>query len=245
MQQENTINSMSKIHKSLIALLEQVEKGSIQLRQIKKIALDQVKKLDHLFEGYIVIVDLTTNTPVYFNVNALNYLGVRPSYVNKLKSLDFFRKVLHPSNFDLIISGLVFFKENSKSTFNSVARVKKFDGSWRYVFFSVKPVEYNFAGEATLALVFALDIDEVLTNRSTLKDLKSSFQKSNNITLSKREKEILIGIAKEQTTKEIAEVLFLSKHTIDTYRKRLIRKLNVKSSIGLAIYAYQIGLMSD
>jgi len=235
---------MSNIHKSLIALLKQVEEGSVQLHKIKKKALDQLEELDHLFEGYIIVADLTTNTPVYFNAKALDYLGVRPTYVNKLKSLDFFRKVLHPSNFDLIFSGLVFFKENPKSIFSSVARIKKFDGTWRYVFFSVKPVEYNFAGEATLAIVFALDIDEVLTSRSTLKDLKSSFQRSNTITLTKREKEILTGIAKEQTTKEIAEALFLSKHTVDTYRKRLIRKLNVKSSIGLATYAYQTDLLN-
>jgi len=95
-----------------------------------------------------------------------------------------------------------------------------------------------------MAVVFALDIDEVLTSRSTLKDLKTSFQRPNIVTLTKRKKEILIGIAKEQTTKEIAEELFLSKHTIDTYRKRLIRKLNVKSSIGLATYAYQTDLLN-
>jgi len=33
---EKLINSMSNIHKSLIALLKQVEEGSVQLRHIKK-----------------------------------------------------------------------------------------------------------------------------------------------------------------------------------------------------------------
>lgn len=63
------------------------------------------------------------------------------------------------------------------------------------------------------------------------------------ITLSKREKEILELIAKEYTTQEIAEALFLSKYTIEGYRKSLISKLEVKNVVGLAKYAIKLGLV--
>ena len=62
-------------------------------------------------------------------------------------------------------------------------------------------------------------------------------------TLSKREKEVLNLIAQEKTTPEIAEELFLSLHTIETYRKNLLRKLEAKNSVGLVAKAYQYGLM--
>jgi len=74
---------------------------------------------------------------------------------------------------------------------------------------------------------------------------KSVFeQKQNNeIHLSTREKEILQLIAKEYTTQEIADTLFLSKYTIEGYRTSLISKLNVKNVVGLAKHAIRLGLV--
>lgn len=64
-------------------------------------------------------------------------------------------------------------------------------------------------------------------------------------TLSQREKEVLELIVQEFSTKEIAEKLFLSLHTIETYRKNLLRKLDAKNSVGLVAKAYQLGLLKS
>ena len=74
---------------------------------------------------------------------------------------------------------------------------------------------------------------------------KSIFEQKqhNEINLSKREKEILQLIAKEYTTQEIADQLFLSKYTIEGYRTSLISKLNVKNVVGLAKHAIKLGLV--
>lgn len=55
--------------------------------------------------------------------------------------------------------------------------------------------------------------------------------------LTKREVEVLKLIAQEYTTQEIAEELFISTHTVETHRKNLLSKLQVKNSAGLARYA--------
>ena len=55
-------------------------------------------------------------------------------------------------------------------------------------------------------------------------------------TLTERELEILKLIAKEYSTPEMAEQLLLSVNTIDTYRKSLLKKLNVKNAVGLAMF---------
>lgn len=68
-------------------------------------------------------------------------------------------------------------------------------------------------------------------------------KKENVVTLTKREKEILQLIAKEYTTQEIADTLFLSKYTIEGYRTSLISKLKVKNVVGLAKYAIKLGLV--
>jgi DNA-binding NarL/FixJ family response regulator len=58
-------------------------------------------------------------------------------------------------------------------------------------------------------------------------------------SLTKREKEILKLVAEEFTTKEISEKLFISVSTVESHRKNLIKKLNVKNSIGLALFAME------
>lgn len=63
------------------------------------------------------------------------------------------------------------------------------------------------------------------------------------VELTEREKEVLILISKEFTTKEIAEQLFVSPHTIETHRKNLISKLQVRNVTGLVKYAVQMGYL--
>ncbi len=61
--------------------------------------------------------------------------------------------------------------------------------------------------------------------------------KSENIILSNREKEILGLIANGKTSKEISEILFIAKTTVDTHRKNMIRKLDFASGNELVKYA--------
>jgi len=55
--------------------------------------------------------------------------------------------------------------------------------------------------------------------------------------LSERELAILKLIAKEFSTPEMARKLNLSSHTITSYRKNLLTKINAKNSVGLAMFA--------
>lgn len=61
--------------------------------------------------------------------------------------------------------------------------------------------------------------------------------KSEKVTLSNREKEILQLIANGKTSKEIAQELFIAKTTVDTHRKNMIRKLNLNGGNELIKYA--------
>ncbi len=61
--------------------------------------------------------------------------------------------------------------------------------------------------------------------------------------LSNRELDILKLIAMEYTSKEIAEELFIAQTTVDTHRKNLIEKLQVRNSVGLGKFALQNGLI--
>jgi len=84
----------------------------------------------------------------------------------------------------------------------------------------------------------ASSIKEKIKNIIKLENLKSNKESKNKKQeLSKREKEIVICVAKGMTNKEIADKLFLSLHTITTHRRNISAKLQIHSSAGLTIYA--------
>lgn len=56
-------------------------------------------------------------------------------------------------------------------------------------------------------------------------------------SLTDRELEILKMIAREWSTAEIADKLHISIYTVGTYRKSLLKKLKIKSVVGLALFA--------
>lgn len=62
-------------------------------------------------------------------------------------------------------------------------------------------------------------------------------EKSLKIDLTKREITILKYVALGFTTKEIANELFISPHTVVTHRKNLSNRLGIKTVSGLTIYA--------
>lgn len=60
--------------------------------------------------------------------------------------------------------------------------------------------------------------------------------------LSPREREILQLVVEGKSSSEIAEVMYLSPKTVETYRSRLMKKLGVSSLSGLFRFAVQHGL---
>jgi len=58
-------------------------------------------------------------------------------------------------------------------------------------------------------------------------------------SLSPREKEVLTLITQGHTTIEIADKLHVSVHTINSHRKNMLKKFNLKSPIELIVYAIE------
>jgi DNA-binding NarL/FixJ family response regulator len=64
------------------------------------------------------------------------------------------------------------------------------------------------------------------------------------VLISERENEIIKLIAEGQTNIQIADILFLSSHTINTHRKNIMAKLGVKNTAGIVMYAVKTNLVS-
>ncbi len=63
----------------------------------------------------------------------------------------------------------------------------------------------------------------------------------NHIT--SRERQVLQLIAYEHTSKEIATALYISTHTVDSHKKKLKIKLDVKNTAGLIRRGFELGLL--
>lgn len=70
-----------------------------------------------------------------------------------------------------------------------------------------------------------------------IQPLEETSTPNDSNALTPRERDILVGIVKGQTNKEIASELHLSPHTVITHRRNITKKLQIHSSSGLTIYA--------
>lgn len=65
-----------------------------------------------------------------------------------------------------------------------------------------------------------------------------------NVTLTKRETEVLQLIAEELTTPQIAERLFISPRTVEGHRENIMQKLGAKNTAGLILKAIRQSLIT-
>lgn len=74
-------------------------------------------------------------------------------------------------------------------------------------------------------------------------DPRTSGGWQNEPALTAREIEVLALIAKEYTNQEIADLLFISPHTVVTHRRNLLQKFNAKNTAGLVNQASRYGML--
>jgi DNA-binding NarL/FixJ family response regulator len=86
-------------------------------------------------------------------------------------------------------------------------------------------------------LLKPVDIDE-------LKQTLNRFQAQHLSNLSKREFEIVKLLAQGLNSKQIGEELHLSRHTIDTYRRKILEKTGSKNAAELIKYALKTGIVN-
>ena len=93
----------------------------------------------------------------------------------------------------------------------------------------------------------ATAIHEVMTGqdyfaKEAQSELIASYRRKsdpNYMELTPREKDILRLVCKEMNSQEIADKLFISKHTAETHRRNLLSKTGCKNSVGLVKYAIE------
>ena len=126
---------------------------------------------------------------------------------------------------------------------SAIIRMLK-NGAKGYILKDSEPGELRTAIESILSKGFYYS--EMVTGRlihsiNTMDDEDSPAKSLSG--LNEREIDFLKLAATELTYKEIAEQMHLSPRTIDGYRDALFEKLNIKSRVGLVLFAIKNGLV--
>jgi DNA-binding NarL/FixJ family response regulator len=122
---------------------------------------------------------------------------------------------------------------------NENAVIKMFKaGAKGYILKDCEPAELKAAFDALISKGYYYS--EMVTGRfiHTMNSLDQKLQ------LSERETNFLKLVCSELTYKEIAEKMFVSPRTVDGYRDDLFEKLNVKTRVGLVMYAIKNGIVT-
>jgi two-component system, NarL family, invasion response regulator UvrY len=118
-------------------------------------------------------------------------------------------------------------------------------GAKGYILKDIEPAEFKIALDSLSKKGFYYT--DLVTSKMVhaINALDEPDQKMKNLlTLTERETEFIKLACTEMTYKEIADKLFLSTRTVEGYRDDLFQKLNIRSRVGLVIYAIKNGIVT-
>lgn len=127
---------------------------------------------------------------------------------------------------------------------NAIIRMLR-NGARGYLLKDCHPVELHTAIEALMTKGFYYS--DLVTGKliNAINKLDDANHELNTlIKLNDKETGFLKLICSELTYKEIADIMYVSPRTIDGYRDNLFEKLNLKTRVGLVMYAIRNGIVT-
>lgn len=214
--------------------------------------------ISQVSNSVIMIFDLFKKNHVYISKNFSKILGL--DYEKAHEDINYLNYRVHPDDLiDLYYAGIYFLKygmslsvdQKKEGKLVNEYRIKNGEGIYIRIIEQQICLELDKNGNIWLALgIIDLSPDQSENQpfRSRLINLRSGeiymfppMGKENNLTM--REKEILKLIAEGLLSKEIADKLNISVNTVNTYRQKILEKLQVDNSIEAVNYARQLGII--
>ena len=224
--------------------------------------LDLYKKLLNFFQVgdyYYYIFNFQTLEFDVVSQGLGTVLGYNPSEF----TVEFFMGTIHPEDAPWLLS----FEDKTSHFFAEIPqekimkyknrydyRVRKKDGSYIRILHQASIVQMDENGSLIRTLGIHTDITHLKPEGKPVMsligmdgepsylniDIKSPFIESKE-ALSKREKQVLTLLIEGKVSKEIGEALNISKQTVDTHRKNMLRKNNLTNTGELVGKAVRIG----
>lgn len=170
------------------------------------------------------------------NKSGCNILKHSVEELNELGA-EYFQRFFVPEEIDVLISTYLSMQQQQDASriYNFLHRVKTMsDESYKWYFASAKLL---YTPKQVVSDKILLIVNEVNSLGNVAKKINRVLEESDWIKanfkklcrLSKREKDILGLLASGYTTAQIADTYYLSKLTVNTHRRNIMQKLEVKN----------------
>jgi DNA-binding CsgD family transcriptional regulator len=193
-------------------------------------------------DSYYFIFDGSNNVIEYVNSAFSSVTG----FDKKEFTIDHLLKSIHPEDFQYFLDceerGLKFtngltYKDHFRYLLSYTYRIQTKSGLYIRIRQQCQAIEVDEKGHLTKTFVMHRRTDEVFNAQIDYhvfdKSLNQYVEINNLYSLSKREQEILDLIQKGLNSAEIASQLHLSKYTVDTHRKNILKKTNATNFLAL------------
>ncbi len=201
--------------------------------------------------GNILVTDLNKLSTVYMNNSGCNILK---HSVDELQELgpEYFQRFFVPEEMAVLVPTYLDMQREQDAwrIHNFTHRVKTMDdGSYKWYFASAKLL---YTPGQTVADKILLIVNEVNSLGNIAKKLNSVLEESDWLKknfkklcrLSKREKEVVGLLAIGKNNAAISDMFGISKLTVDTHRRNIKSKLEIKTFAELYRFAVSFGLTS-
>lgn len=221
-----------------------------------------LEQLDSIENSSVSVFDLYQRKHLFFSAKFETVLGYDLTRA-EAEDTAYLNRQIHPEDFlQLMIAGNAFLRfafalpvpERKHYKVINEYRIRKGDGTYTRIIEQHKALELDPHGNIWLALSvtdLSPDADLSAPLRSRLVNTHTGAfyffpppEPEPADPLTPREKEILGLIARGLISKQIADQLYISVHTVNTHRQRIIEKLEVNNTFEAVTYAANLGLLA-
>jgi DNA-binding CsgD family transcriptional regulator len=192
----------------------------------------------------LLVYDFEFNRLFFANEKASSLLGIDKIGTEEHDG-SFLESFLHPMSYQFLLHNARLLKPQTES-FDGVFYLKS-DRKAKYIWVSATAKVMSFTPLGIPKLIYICFVEVEKAMQCYIKLLQCETKEDTQpfalmASLNSREIEMLGLVAAECTSKEIADILSVSQSAVDAARKRLIKKLKVKSVVGLVKAAMALGL---
>ncbi len=218
-------------------------KKNIPLRepefQLFRLILDKIP-------AFIHIIDVRKDTIVWKNAE-WDRLFAQFKAGNRIDLATAFQSIIHPDDHELLKASGNYFKNKSGTFFGGIIRIKyPGEDSWNWLVGLSRVISKDAEDRPLYTLAVFLDFTKATHTECQITEaLHEILRRSNKATLEKltpREKEIIRLLVKGYSNNRIAQELYISHHTVESHRKNIRIKLNVKNTSELISLAKDLGI---
>lgn len=208
--------------------------------------IDFFEKIFNKLPFAIFIYDCIKMKAIWANNEAEKRIGYSVEDL-KNKTIEWYLDLFHPDDRNIIIESVRTFTENISNEYSGIYRIKSQLGEgWHWTYSKSSLFSESEDKSSKLILTTALNLSSNLNSIHKVDDIMKENSRMRNLilieSLTIRETQILQYIAKGKNTAQIAEIMYISRHTVNTHRKKISKKLDLHSMASLATFAVQNGI---